>query len=98
MRSQKAARRRADARNCRLVDAQQLAKLLAGRDSFLREFASAEKIILEFLAKLRVLPLFLKFGFTAASGWWLVIFASHGSAPFVHKKEVCVKVPHTRSL
>ena len=69
-----------------LVDAEQLPKLLVGRDSFLREFASPEKISLEFLAKLGVLPLFVGFGLAAASGWWLVIFTSHGSAPFVHKK------------
>ena len=78
-----------------LVDAQQLPKLLAGRDLFFRQFASPEKVGLEFLAKLGVLPLFLRIGFAAAPGWWLVIFTSHGSAPLVHKKEVCGKVPHT---
>ena len=69
-----------------LVNAEQLPKFLARRDLFLREFAGPEKISLEFLAKLRVLPLFLNVGFAAAPGWWLVIFTSHGSAPVVHKK------------
>jgi len=81
-----------------LVDAEQLPKLLAGRGSFLRQFAGPKKISLEFFPKLSVLPLFLNVGFAAVPGWWLVIFTSHGSAPFVHKKEVCGKVPHTMSL
>ena len=76
-----------------LVNAEQLSKLLAGRDSFLREFAGPEKVSLKFLAKLGVLPLFLRVGLASAPGCWLVIFTSHGSAPVVHKKEVCGKSP-----
>ena len=68
-----------------LVDAEQLPKFLAGRNSFIRQFASSKKVSLEFLAKLGVLPLFLDIGFAAAPGWWLVIFSSHSSAFLVHK-------------
>ena len=82
--------------NCRLIHAEQLPKLIARGDSFFRQFAGPKKIGLEFLPKLGVLPFLLNVGFAAAPGWWLVVFTSHGSAPFVHKKKRCAgKFPHT---